>query len=162
MISALMLFAVGGCATLPSGPSVLVLPSEGKPFEQFQGEDAMCRDWAGGQVGISPQQASKESTINGAAIGTVLGAGIGAALGAAGGDPGAGAAFGAGTGLLFGTAAGADSAQTYGWQAQRRYDNAYLQCMYSYGNQIPSVAAKRRTVRAVPPPPPPPSYEDRY
>ena len=35
------------------------------------------------------------------------------------------------------------------WTVQRRYDIAYQQCMYSKGDQIPSVAAPLR----VPPPP---------
>jgi len=39
---------------------------------------------------------------------------------------------------------------------QRRYDNAYMQCMYAKGNQVPGVGGPYR--RAVPPPPPPPGY----
>lgn len=30
------LLLLAGCATVPSGPSVLVLPGSGKTFEQFQ------------------------------------------------------------------------------------------------------------------------------
>jgi len=99
--------------------------------------------------------------VNGAAIGTVLGAGIGALLGAASGNAGAGAAIGAGGGLLAGTATGADSGQVYGQQAQRRYDNTYLQCMYASGNQIPGTVRRSYRQRSIPAQPPtPPDYVD--
>src|SRR5690349_19361428 len=104
MASILMLLMLGGCATLPTGPSVMVLPSQGKPFELFQDEDARCRDWASGRIGLSPQENYNQNAVSGAAIGTLVGAGIGAALGAASGNAGAGAAIGAGGGLLAGTA----------------------------------------------------------
>jgi hypothetical protein len=159
IVSPLLLLAVTGCATLPTGPSVMVLPTPGKPFELFQSEDATCRHWASRQIGMSAQQNSNENTVNGAAIGTVVGAGIGALLGAASGNPGAGAAIGAGGGLLVGTPAGADNAQVYGYEAQRRYDNAYIQCMYASGNQVPGVRSSyRRRLAAPAPSAVPPDY----
>ena len=112
-----------GCATLPTGPSVNVMPAPGKPFDQFMAEDAVCRQYAERQLGMSPQETANRNAVTGAGVGTVIGAGAGALLGAASGHPGAGAAIGAGTGLLFGTAAGASSGQAYGAEAQRRYDN---------------------------------------
>ncbi len=148
------LFVLGACATVPTGPSVMVLPAAGKPFEQFQAEDATCRQWARQQIGLTPQEAINQNTMTGAAVGTAIGAGLGAAIGAASGNAGAGAAIGAGSGLLVGTASGADAGQAYGWDAQRRYDMAYQQCMYAYGNIIPGV--RRIRVRSMPPPPPPP------
>jgi hypothetical protein len=155
--SIVLVLALSGCATLPTGPSVMVLPTPGKPFEVFQAEEAACRQWAERQVGLSPQDNYNQNAASGAAVGTVLGAGVGALLGAASGHAGAGAAIGAGSGLLLGTASGADSGQVYGDQAQRRYDNAYLQCMYASGNQIPGTARRdyrqRRTAPAPPPPP---------
>ncbi len=151
----LALLAAGGCATVPSGPSVMVLPAAGKPFGVFQAEDATCRRWAEQQIGLSPQETANQATATGAAVGTIVGAGIGAALGAASGHPGTGAAIGAGSGLLVGTATGANAGQVSGYEAQRRYDHAYLQCMYSYGNQIPgTVRRPRRARRSAPPPPP--------
>ena len=143
--AALMLLTLAGCATLPTGPSVLVLPTPEKPFEVFQSEDAACRRWAEQQLGMSPQRTYDDNTVKGAAVGTVVGAGIGALLGAASGNAGAGAAFGAGGGLLVGTASGAESGQAYGYQTQRRYDNTYLQCMYASGNRIPGT--QRRSYR---------------
>lgn len=153
--------AMAGCATLPTGPSVRVLPGPGKSFDKFQGEDAICRRWADQAIGISPQEAQNQNTAGGAAIGTIGGAGVGALLGAASGHAGAGAAIGAGSGLLLGSAIGSDSGRVYGAEAQRRYDNAYIQCMYSHGNQVPGAVRVYRHRRATPPPPPP-DYEYDY
>jgi len=154
----LVVLLAEGCATVPTGPSVMVLPAPGKPFDQFQMEDAYCRQWASQQIGTSPGEASTSSTLTGAGIGTLVGAGLGAAIGAAAGNAGTGAAIGAGSGLLVGTASGASAGQTSGYEAQRRYDNAYMQCMYAKGNQIPGTAAPAPRVRRTPPPPPPPDY----
>jgi hypothetical protein len=154
----LVLLVLGGCATLPTGPSVLVLPPPDKPFEQFQADDAICRQWAAQQIGMSPQETVNQNTATGAVVGTAIGAGLGAAIGAASGNAGAGAAIGAGTGLLFGTASGANAGQVYGYEAQRRYDISYQQCMYAKGNQIPGTVTRTRTIRRAPPPPPPPGY----
>lgn len=144
---------LAGCATVPTGPSVLVLPGSRVPFEVFQADDLACRQWASYQIGGKhPGEARKESTASGAAVGTVVGTGVGAALGAAAGDAGTGAAIGAGSGLLFGTASGASAGEYYGNEAQMRYDYAYMQCMYAKGNQIPGVPQKK-----APTPPPPPA-----
>jgi hypothetical protein len=153
--------ALSACATIPSGPSVMVLPAPGKPFEQFQVDDAVCRQWAQQQIGIAPSGVAAQSTVNTATLGTVLGAGLGAAIGAASGSPGVGAAIGAGGGLLGGTLVGAGAGQASGWEAQRRYDMAYQQCMYAKGNQIPGVSPRPYPYPPPPPygspPPPPPS-----
>ena len=130
-----------GCATAPAGPSVAVMPAAGKPFEAFQTDDAVCRDWASRQTGITPGQAATTSTVEGAAVGTLLGAGLGAAIGAIAHEPGLGAAVGAGAGLVGGTAIGAGRGETAGHEVQRRYDIAYEQCMYSRGNPVPTVGA---------------------
>ena len=154
----LVLLALSGCATLPTGPSVMVLPAPGKPFEVFQSEDAACRRWAEQRIGMNPQENYNQNAVSGAAVGTVLGAGVGALLGAASGNAGAGAAIGAGSGLLLGSASGSDAGQVYGRQAQQRYDNSYLQCMYASGNQVPgTVRRSYRPRRVTAPPPPPPS-----
>ena len=157
----ILLAVLSGCATLPTGPSVNVLPARGKSFDTFRIEDGACRQWADRQLGSSSQKAYDQNVAAGAVTGTAIGAGLGAALGAASGHMGAGAAIGAASGLLFGAASGSNSGQLYGREAQRRYDNAYLQCMYSYGNQIPGY---RRAAQAAPPvvvaPPPPPEPQD--
>ena len=156
LLASLLLVVVSGCATVPTGPSVTVFPAPGKPFEQFQADDAACRQWAEQRLGISPQETANQNTVAGAVIGTAIGAGLGAAIGSASGNVGTGAAIGAGTGLLVGTAAGADRGYYYGRSAQRRYDIAYQQCMYAKGNQVPGVREPlRREYRRIPPPPPP-------
>jgi hypothetical protein len=152
---------LAGCATLPTGPSVMVLPGTLKTFDEFQTDDAVCRQWAALQTGTSRKRAASESAVSGATVGTLLGAAVGAAFGALAGDPGIGAAVGAGTGLLGGTAAGAGTAEAAAYEVQHRYDIAYMQCMYSKGNQIPvnrgSLSAySTQTPAPLPPPPPPP------
>ncbi len=159
-LAAGMLFSA--CAPVPTAPHVMVLPGSGKSLDQFDVDDAVCRHWAERQVGISPQRAATESTIRGAAVGTVLGAATGAAIGAAAGNPAMGAAAGSGIGLLGGTSAGAANGERTGYAAQRRYDTAYVQCMYAKGNQVPVRRGASRRYRPAPPPqydpdlPPPP------
>src|SRR5262245_6121535 len=121
---------VGGCVTIPTGPSVMVLPGSGKPFEQFQVDDNVCRQWALAQCGMAPGDAATSSGVASAAWGTVLGAGLGAAIGAAAGNPALGAAVGAGSGLFGGSLIGANTAYASGTAVQYRYDVAYQQCMY--------------------------------
>jgi len=149
---------MSSCATMPTGPSVNVLPAPGKPFSQFQSEDANCRKWAEHSVGVSPTDVQNQNTAGGAAIGAVGGAGAGALLGAASGHAGAGAAIGAGTGLLLGTVIGSEKGRVTAREAQRRYDIAYEQCMTSSGNQVVNRVPRRRVI-VVPPPPPPVYYE---
>jgi hypothetical protein len=151
------LILLAGCTQLPLGPSIAVMPAPGKPFDLFVGEEAQCRQYADQQVGISPQQATTNSTVTGAAVGTALGAAAGGAIGAAVGHPGPGAAVGAGTGLLTGSAVGANVGYGDSWTIQRRYDIAYQQCMYAKGNQIPGFP----TAYAPPPLPSPPSTPPR-
>jgi outer membrane protein OmpA-like peptidoglycan-associated protein len=153
----ILLLVVSGCATIPTGPSVMVMPSSGKSFEQFQADDAICRQFAYEQVGgLTGQEAAQRSAVSSAVIGTALGAAAGAAIGSVSGSVGAGAAIGAGSGLLLGSAAGTGYASSSYYEAQRRYDSAYMQCMYGKGNQVPGGATPTRRVRRMGPPPPPP------
>jgi hypothetical protein len=160
-ILVLCVVSLSACATVPLGPSVMVLPGTGKPFEQFQADDAVCRQWAAQQTGTTPQGAAESSTGKSAVLGTLLGGGLGAAIGAVTGHAGPGAAIGAAGGLLAGTGVGAGAGQTATYQVQQRYDNTYLQCMYAKGNQIPGAGApaSRRgpAFAPLPPPPPPPA-----
>jgi len=157
---------VTGCVTLPSGPSVTVLPGTGRPFDQFQADDASCRQFAAQQSGISTNQAGSDNVVAGAGIGTLLGAAAGAAIGALAGSPGTGAAVGAGFGLLSGSAVGAGNAQVAQVSVQQRYDAAYVQCMYAKGHQVPVAGRAQRPYTqssaatppaGAPPPPPPPA-----
>ena len=143
-----------GCATAPAGPSVMVLPGTGQPFDQFRYDDADCRQFANVQIGgTSPSDAAASSVAKSAAVGTVVGAAAGAALGGQGG-----AAGGAGAGLLIGSAAGAGAGETSAYALQRGYDHAYIQCMYAKGHQVPGRDLPARTpappTGSAPPPPP--------
>ena len=148
------LLMLGACTTIPTGPSVLVMPGTGKSFDEFRGDDADCRQFALGQVGgATANGTAVESGVKSAAVGAVVGALAGAAMG---GHQGAG--VGAGVGLLAGSAAGAGAGQASGYGLQRRYDNAYIQCMYAKGDRVPvsgqlTSGPDRRS--SVPPPPPP-------
>src|SRR2546426_10969945 len=103
VLALVLTFSLGACATVPLGPSVIVLPGTGKSFDQFQADDAVCRQWASLQTGTTPQGAAGSSTAKGAALGTLLGAGLGAAIGAATCLPCVGSAVGAGGGPLVGS-----------------------------------------------------------
>ena len=130
--------ALTACATIPNGPSVMSLPGTGKSFDQFRIDDITCRQFAYEQVGgTTGQQAGQTAAVTSAVVGTALGAAAGAAIGSASGDMGAGAAIGAGSGLIFGSMTGTGYAYSSYYEAQRRYDHAYLQCMYAKGNRIP-------------------------
>ncbi len=128
---------LSGCATTPTGPSVLVWPSPGKPFDVFQTDDVVCRQWASQQVGAQPGEIANQTLASGAAVWTLLGAGLGAAIGAATGHFGSGLGIGAASGAVVGAAAGIEPSSGARGEVQRRYDNAYMQCMYSKGNQVP-------------------------
>ncbi|CAB3792131.1 hypothetical protein LMG28614_03453 [Paraburkholderia ultramafica] len=62
--------AVGACTSIPSGPSVMVLPGSNKTFDQFLGDDHNCRQFALGQFGgVSSQQASSTAAVSSSAVG---------------------------------------------------------------------------------------------
>jgi outer membrane lipoprotein SlyB len=147
---------LAACTALPSGPSVTAMPGTGKSFDQFRADDASCRQFASDQVGgVSANQAATNTALGSAAVGTALGAAAGAAF-----NGGRGAAVGAGAGLLAGSLFGTSAAQSSGYENQRRYDSAYLQCMYGSGERVPYYG---RMIDATPgngpqggPPPSPP------
>lgn len=144
-----------GCASMPTGPSVLVLPGTGRSIDDFRASDFQCRNFAARQIGAR----SEDPVVRNAVIGTAVGAVAGAAIG---GHQGAG--VGAGAGLLVGSATGAEASQRFGFDSQRQYDNAYIQCMYAGGHRVPVPASMVQSLRqasdsAVPaggniPPPP--------
>lgn len=155
---------LAGCASAPTGPSVLVLPGTGKSFDQFNRDEVYCRDYAmRGVEGKSPSKISNDAGVAAAVAGTAIGAVAGAAIG--GHD---GAAVGAGTGLLFGSAMGSESGRYERSTTQTRYDNSYIQCMYGLGHRVPVPAgmfthelrpaapnAPAAPATTAPPPPPP-------
>lgn len=152
-LSALALpLLIAACTTMPSGPSMMVLPGTGKSFDRFRADDTECRNYALQSVGgVTPSQAAQESGVTSAVVGTVVGAAAGAAIG---GHEGAG--VGAGTGLLVGGLAGTETAAASGYGLQRRYDVSYVQCMYAKGHQVPVSGRIYRQSRPPSYPPPPP------
>ena len=136
----LAMVTLAGCATMPTGPSVKVMPGPGKPFEAFQADDASCKQWAQKQISeASPRGTANKNTAIGAAVGTAIGAAMGAALGAATGDAGVGAAIGGAVGLVGGLVHGSGQGAVAERQLQRQYDNAYTACMYAKGHQTPGL-----------------------
>ena len=152
-VSALALpLLIAACTTMPSGPSVMVLPGTGKSFDQFRADERECKSYALESVGgVTANQAAQNSGVASAVVGTVVGAAAGAAIGGH-----EGAAVGAGTGLLVGGLAGTESAEYSGYGVQRRYDVSYVQCMYAKGHQVPVSGRSYRQSRAASYPPPPP------
>lgn len=145
---------LGACASAPTGPSVAVMPGTGKSFEQFNEDDAVCRQFATNQNAGATDAANNKAVESGV-VGTLIGAAAGAALG----GNHQGAAVGAGAGLLVGSAAGANDSRAGSYSAQRRYDVSYEQCMYSKGNSVPMAGRVQRNAGpAYAPPPPPPGY----
>ena len=149
---------LAGCVTTPpTSPSVTVLPGTSKSFDQFRSDDGECRQYAYYQSGgPANEDAMANSAVGSAAVGTVVGAAAGALIG--GGR--SGAAVGAGTGLLVGSSYGASASGATWYELQRRYDIAYVQCMYAKGHQVPGSysGARRQTnssYSSAPPPPPP-------
>lgn len=128
--------SLGGCAITPTGPSVMVLPGDGKTFDQFKDDDGQCRAWATQSVG-GPASSSSDAakTLVPAGVGAALGAALGAAFSH---GSGSGTAMGAGAGLLAGGAVGANSANTQERSMQQRYDQAYMECMYAKHDKIPA------------------------
>ena len=152
---------LAGCASIPEGPSVMVLPGTGLTFDQFRNDDVICRQFATFQIGgVTPRQTGINSGIATAAVGTAVGAAAGAAIAGGGG-----AAIGAGSGLVAGSLVGVGTSNSSIIDTQQRYDVAYIQCMYAKGHQVPvsgqfsgshtqPMVAPSNSL--LPPPPPPP------
>jgi hypothetical protein len=143
---------LSACVTVPTGPNVMVLPGANKSFDEFQADGYVCSQYAQQMTGNAGQAAADAATAN-AVGGTLIGAAVGAAIGSVTGRAGPGAAIGAGTGLLYGSAAGSNAAGMSYYQVQRRYDQAYVQCMYARGNQVPVRAGYRGPPARMAPPP---------
>jgi hypothetical protein len=147
---------LASCVSMPAGPSMMVLPGNGKSFDQFRADDMDCRQFADSQLGgRTAEGAQADSAVKSAVVGTAIGALAGAIVGGRGS-----VAAGAGTGLLIGGVAGAGAGNSSGYTLQQRYDIGYTQCMYAKGHQVPSYG--RAAVRPAPAaayytPPPPPS-----
>lgn len=163
IVAAGLALALGGCATAPTAPSVMVLPGFQKSPDQFQADANFCQQQAQALLANDAQAANNQAVTN-AAISTVVGAVAGALIGQGSYNPSAAAGWGAGTGLLIGSTVGGGNSQVASYSLQQRFDIAYMQCMYQHGNQVPGQASYRRQAVVIPapnhPPPnyPPPNY----
>jgi uncharacterized protein YcfJ len=158
ILSTLGVLVLAGCVTAPTGPSREAFPGRDKTFEQFQADDAACRDYAIVKSGGKPAaDRANEAAVGSAAVGTALGAAAGALIG----GNAAGAGVGAGIGLITGSAVGSGTATGTYYSTQRVYDSAYFQCMYAKGNKVPTygryVQAAEPTQHRYSAPPPPPT-----
>lgn len=157
LISSTVVVLLVGCASAPTGPSVLSLPGTGKSFGDFRLDDAQCRQYAAQQTSGLPSDPGVRNALIGTAVGALAGAAIN-------GSQGAG--IGAGAGLVVGSVSGAGEARGATYSSQHQYDNAYIQCMYASGNKVPVPAAMVNSQSRVPVapspgryyPPPPPDY----
>ena len=121
------------CVSAPTGPTITVMPREGKPFEVFKKEDQECREFAQNSV-----QDGNAAALKAGAISAATGAAIGAAAGAMyQGGSGPNVGTGAAIGMVGGAAVGAMCESNKETQAQTQYNTAYQQCMYAKGNQVP-------------------------
>ena len=158
---------LAGCATMPSGPAVPALPGTGKSVDAFQQDQAACQQYAQAVLGNgAAPEAVNDRAAAGAVGTTAIGAASGAIIGSASNQGGQGAAIGAGIGLLIGAINAANASSATQWQLQQQYDNAYFQCMYSRGNQVPMRMSQRGQMMppptsgypTYPPPNTPPPY----
>lgn len=145
---ALACMVLAGCAYMPTGPTVAVMPPPNKPFDVFVQDDQLCRGWAAHSIGQPGNDAAAQQVVGSAVAGAVIGGLLGAAVGDS-----SSAAAGAAMGSLFGGSVGANQAAATSWNAQRSYDIAYQQCMYSKGNYVGPYGPYRAAPAAPPPPP---------
>lgn len=149
-LGAAFITALAACASIPVGPSIAVMPGPGKPFDQFNIDNSICKNFAQQELGTNPNDVAREQVLTGAATGAILGAASGALMGHGHDSP---AGEMAGAGLIVGSAVGASAANQSIMTLQRRYDIAYRQCMYAKGNQVPGHVAPRYVLPPAPPPP---------
>ena len=65
--------SLAACVSAPTGPTIAIMPREGKPFEVFQQDDQQCREFAANAIKDTSNAALKEGATS-AAIGAALGA----------------------------------------------------------------------------------------
>lgn len=142
-----------GCAATPLGPTVQAMPGPGKTFDAFQSDNNSCKAFAGDQV-KGQADAANQRAAGTVALTTLLGAELGAAVGGSVGEAGNGAAIGAASGAATGSVYGAGGAANDQAMIQQQYDNAFSQCMYAKGEQVPGFAPVVAAAPAGPAPDP--------
>ncbi len=132
----LLLLLIAGCAEMPTGPTVAVMPGPNKPFEVFMQDEQLCRSWAAHSIGQPGNERARDQMLGSTLAGAAIGATVGALLGGHR-EAGAGAAMG----TVVGATAGSGQGNLTAARAQRQYDIAYQQCMYAKGNQVSAYGA---------------------
>ena len=144
LISSTVVVLLVGCASAPTGPSVLSLPGTGKSFGDFRLDDAQCRQYAAQQTGALPSDPGVRNAVIATAVGALAGAAIN-------GSQGAG--IGAGAGLVVGSVSGAGEAVSYthldvykrqGWD-EMTSGRIQIVCIASALMKITSIPALLRT-----------------
>jgi hypothetical protein len=152
LVSALL----GGCDTMPTGPTVTVFQADGKSLDEFQADDADCRRFAEAQLGgatsvIPIDEAAAINATRGTAVCSTPGVAV---------DRRSVETYSAQrTGSVID---GIEAAQFAGQGSQRRYNCAYVQCMYMLkGEKIPRLSGERWPPPRGPWPPDPDAYYPR-
>lgn len=141
--------ALSGCVSVPQGPTVAVMPGTSKSLDEFHADNGGCQQYAQSAIAGPTQAAYNQAGAN--VVGSAaFGALIGALFGSVTGDAGYGAAWGAGTGAMFGSAAAGNGAAVSSYALQQQYNAAYMQCMYTQGNQVPARVVQRGYSSTVP------------
>jgi hypothetical protein len=71
---------LSACVVVPTGPNVMVLPGPGKPFEAFQTDETVCRQYARYQLGVEPAEAASQRAVTSSAVGAVVARPLGHSL----------------------------------------------------------------------------------
>jgi hypothetical protein len=137
------------------GPLVQVMPSPHKPFPVFLADQQECKTFSQDQVDGQASLANR-GAAGGALLTTGIGGATGGLIGWTVGTPGTGAIVGASSVATGATASGIDVSRTANAGIQTQYDNAYVQCMYARGHQVPGVAPFEGGTSATPNPAPMP------
>ena len=135
----MLLTILTGCAATPMGPMVQVMPAPNKPFSEFLADQKECKVFAEGQVDGQASAANKGAAA-GALLITGLGGASGGMIGMTTGTPGSGAVVGAAYVATNAGSSGLDVSRASNPGIQVQYDNAYVQCMYVRGHQVPGFA----------------------
>ena len=156
MIFRSMILVAGLFVILVSTPVIaqqIIYPAKGQSAEQQQKDEAECYEWAKGQTGYDPVQATQyaappaQQSVGGERLGgAARGAAGGAIIGAIAGNAGKGAAIGAVGGTVLGGArqrgrqaeneqAIANQQQAIA-QQQQNYQRAYTACFEGRGYTV--------------------------
>jgi len=136
--SVVILAMLVGCASAPTGPTVMVMPRAGQDFKQFKADNEECKQYASDEA----EKTSNASFKNGAATtGVLMGIGALAGLLLMGGRS-VNVGTGAGAGLIAGGLAGSLGQNKKEDQAQAQYNMAFQQCMFAKGNAVTGATVK--------------------